>query len=216
MANSIPVFKRQICAIGKNMWHRGYCAGNDGNISVRLPKDGVLATPTGISKGFMTPPMIVTVDMQGRQLGRSPYKCTSEILLHLALYRARPDLHAVVHAHIPCATAFACSGFTLPAGIYPEAELCLGAIPTVPYSKAGYAGLGQAAVRLLGSDTNAMLLGNHGAVTFGKTLTEAYYRLEMLEAYCQILLSLRQIGRIRKLTKSELADIAAEKRKMNP
>ena len=100
----------------------------------------------------------------------------------------------MIHAHVPHATAFACSGVELPGGVYPEAEVCLGTVSTVPYSKAGYEGLGAACVKALRADTNAMLLGNHGAVTFGATLTEAYYRLEMLEAYCQILLLIKQIG----------------------
>jgi L-fuculose-phosphate aldolase len=196
------------------MWQRGYCAGNDGNISVRLGGGRVLATPTGVSKGFMMPEMMVVVDLEGRQIGRPKYRRTSEILLHVAIYRERADIGAVLHAHIPHATAFACAGVSLPGGIYPEAEICLGTVPTVGYAKAGYAGLGEACVRKLKADTNAMLLGNHGAVTFGKTLEEAYFRLEMLEAYCQILLALKQIGRVRKLSKDELREIEEEKRKM--
>jgi L-fuculose-phosphate aldolase len=206
--------KRLMCAIGQRMWQRGYCAGNDGNISARLGRGRVLATPTGVSKGFMKPEMQVTVDMEGREVGRNKYRRTSEILLHVAIYRARPDVRAVIHAHLPHATAFACSGMELPGGVYPEAEVCLGTVPTVPYRKSGYAELGAACVKALREDTNAMLLGNHGAVTFGRTLSDAHYRLEMLESYCQILLLIKQIGRIRMLSAVELEEIAEEKRKM--
>jgi L-fuculose-phosphate aldolase len=218
MSATTTAIKREMCDTGERMWRRGYCAGNDGNISVRLPGAGaagrVLATPTGVSKGFMTPEMMVTVDPEGRQVGRAKYRRTSEILLHVAIYRARADVGAVIHAHLPHATAFACSGVELPGGVYPEAEVCLGTVPTVPYSKSGYGELAATCVKSLREDTNAMLLGNHGAVTFGTTLTEAYYRLEMLEAYCQILLLIKQIGQVRMLTASELAEIAQEKRKM--
>jgi L-fuculose-phosphate aldolase len=210
----VQAIRREICDIGARLWQRGYCAGNDGNISVRLHGGRVLATPTGVSKGFMKPEMMVLVDLEGRQIGRPRYRRTSEILLHVALYRKRADIGAVLHAHVPHATAFACAGVPLPGGIYPEAEICLGTVPTVAYAKAGYAGLGEACVRQLEADTNAMLLGNHGAVTFGRTLEEAYFRLEMLEAYCQILLALKQIGRVRALSRAELTDIAEEKRKM--
>lgn len=206
--------KHQLIDIAHRMWQRSYTAGNDGNLSVRLSPTRVLATPTGISKGFLEPKMLVSVDMDGTQVGRSAYKRTSEILLHLAIYKQRPDVRAVVHAHIPHATAFACSGVPLPEGLYPEAEVCLGTVPTVPYTKAGYAELGLACRGFIQADTNALLLGNHGAVTFGATLTEAYYRLEMLEAYCQILLAIKQIGQVRMLSQAELAEILNEKQMM--
>jgi L-fuculose-phosphate aldolase len=214
MAQTVSNVRREICEIGRRMWRRGYCAGNDGNISVRLGGGKVLATPTGVSKGFMAPGMMVTVDMAGREVGRNTHRRTSEILLHVAIYGARANVGAVIHAHCPHATAFACSGVELPGGVYPEAEVCLGRVPTVGYVKSGYAGLGAACVKALREDTHAVLLENHGAVTFGATLTEACYRLEMLEAYCQILLTIKRIGKVRRLSAREMAEIAEEKRRM--
>jgi L-fuculose-phosphate aldolase len=208
--------KREICSVGRRMWQRGYCAGNDGNVSVRHGQDRVLATPTGVSKGFMAPAMMTLVDLQARPVDRprprTRYQRTSEIFLHLAIYRKRPDVHAVVHAHIPHATAFACSGIPLPQGLYPEAEVCLGTVPTVPYSKPGYQELGEKVAEHILPETHAVLLGNHGAVAFGKDLMDAYYKLEMLESYCQILLLLRQIGRVNLLTGAQLAELQGPNR----
>lgn len=206
--------KRDLCEIGHRMWQRGYCAGNDGNLSCRLSGNQVLATPTGISKGFLTPAMLPRVDLQGHAIGRpAQYPRTSEIFLHLAIYRKRSDVNAVVHAHAPHATAFACSGVALPQGVYPEAEVCLGLIPTVPYSKPGYQELGEKVAQAIGGETHAVLLGNHGVVTFGQDLSAAYYKLEMLESYCQILLVLKQIGRVNLLRPAQLAELLAEQKR---
>jgi len=204
--------RRDICDIGKRIWLRGYCAGNEGNHSVRVGPDRVLCTPTGVSKGFMTPGMICTVDMDGTQIDRrNKFKRTSEVLLHLAIYRHRPDVRAVVHAHSPHATAFAVSGIPLPEGVHPEAELFLGKVPTAAYTTPGYAGLGESVCRLIGAETNTVLLGSHGSVSFDASLLGAYHKLEILDAYCRILLLARQLGQVHVLGRDQMVDLLKAK-----
>ena len=205
MAQNLLPVKREICQIGKRIWEQGLCAGNDGNISVRLAGSRVLCTPTGVSKGFMTPAMMTLVDMEGRQLDkRIRWKRTSEVLLHLQIYARRPDVRAVIHSHAPHATAFACSGIPLPEGIHPEADYCLGKVRSTLYTTPGYADVGRSVCELVAADTHAVLMGNHGAVTFGGTLMDALYKMEMLEAYCRLLVILKQIGQVKLLTGEQM------------
>jgi L-fuculose-phosphate aldolase len=204
--------RRQMCEIGQRIWLRGYCAGNDGNHSVRVGPDRVLCTPTGLSKGFMRPADMCVVDLTGRQIGGSRPR-TSELLMHLAIYRARPDVRAVVHSHPPHATAFAIAGVDLPTGMYPEAEVCLGVVPTVPYVASGDHRLAEAVVPYL-KDTNTLLLGNHGTVSFAADLETAYYKLEIVDAYTRILLLLAQVGSVRMLTPREMAEVLALKKRL--
>ena len=197
--------KHQMCEVGRRIWLKGFCAGNEGNHSVRLSEDRFLSTPTGMSKGFLDPEDLCVVDRRGRQAqpnlrGRKP---TSEILLHLAIYGKRPDVQAVVHSHPPHATAFAISGIAVPEGVHPEAEVFLGKVRTAPYVTPGTAGLGQSIVALIGPHTNTVLMGNHGSVSFSQSLMDAYYKLEILDAYCRILLLTKQLGRIHLLSSDD-------------
>src|SRR3954465_9423710 len=121
--------KEQMCDIGRRIWLKGFCAGNEGNHSYRMSENRILCTPTGISKSALKPDDICTVDMEGKQVA-GKRKRTSEVLLHLAIYKARPDVKAVVHSHPPHATAFAIAGVELPTCIHPEAEVFLGAVKT--------------------------------------------------------------------------------------
>ena len=122
MAQQIFQIKKEICEIGKRIWQKGFCAGNEGNHSVRISEDRVLCTPTGLSKGFLTPDMLCIVDMDGKQVDtNNKYKRTSEVLVHLAIYKQRDDINAVIHSHPPHATTFAIAGIPLPEGIHPEA-----------------------------------------------------------------------------------------------
>ena len=142
--------KQEMCEIGRRIWIKGYCAGNEGNHSLRISDDRVLCTPTGLSKGFLRPEMITIVDMDGKQVDKdNKYKRTSEILLHLAIYKKRPDVKAVIHSHPPHATAFACGGVPIPEGVHPEAEVFLGKVPTAKYTTPSYAGLGESVVKLV-------------------------------------------------------------------
>src|SRR3954451_10011360 len=206
-APRVPEFKlkEQMCDIGRRIWLKGYCAGNEGNHSCRIGPDRVLCTPTGISKGFVKPDDICTVDMEGKQVaGRR--KRTSEILMHLAIYKAREDVKAVVHSHPPHATAFAIAGVELPTCIHPEAEVFLGAVRTAKYVTPGDTRLGESLLPYV-KDSNTILLQNHGTVTYDVDLENAYYKLEIVDAYSRILLLAKSIGSIRPLDSNEMKEL---------
>src|SRR4051812_49164527 len=203
----VPEFKlkEQMCDIGRRIWAKGYCAGNEGNHSVRIAADRVLCTPTGISKGFLKPDDICTVDMEGKQVaGRR--KRTSEILMHLAIYNARPDVKAVIHSHPPHATAFAVAGVDLPTCIHPEAEVFLGAVKTAKYVTPGDTRLGESILPYV-KDSNTILLQSHGVVCFHAEMEQAYYQLEIVDAYARILLLAKQVGSIRPLAANEMKEL---------
>jgi len=200
--------KQEMCEIGYRIWHKGFCAGNEGNHSIRISDDRVLCTPTGLSKGFLKPDMITIVDMDGKQVDKeNKYKRTSEILLHLAIYKKRPDAKSVIHSHPPHATAFACAGIAIPEGVHPEAEVFLGKVPTAKYTTPSYKELGEGVCALIGPETNTVMMGNHGSVSFGPTLVETYYKLEILDAYCRILLLIKQLGKVNFLSQQEMVDL---------
>ena len=197
--------KEEMCEVGRRIWHKGYCAGNEGNHSVRIGENRFLCTPTGISKGFLKPDDICTVDIEGKQLA-GKRKRTSEMLMHLAIYKARPDVKAVVHSHPPHATAFAIAGVELPTCIHPEAEVFLGQVRTAKYVTPGDTRLGESLMPYI-KDSNTILLQNHGTVTFSTTLEDAYYKLEIVDAYARILLLAKQVGSIRPLDDKEMKEL---------
>ncbi|MCC7146170.1 MAG: class II aldolase/adducin family protein [Phycisphaeraceae bacterium] len=201
--------KKQMCDIGQRIWQKGFCAGNEGNHSARIGPDRVLCTPTGVSKGFLTPEDICVVDMNGKQVepNAKGMKRTSEVLIHLAIYKHRPDIRAVIHSHPPHATAFAIAQIPLPAGIHPEAEVFLGKVPTARYATPSKPDLADSIIPLIKPDTNTVLMGNHGSVSFDATLIGAYYRLEILDAYSRILLLCKQLGNVNVLSKDEMVDL---------
>jgi L-fuculose-phosphate aldolase len=197
--------KEQMCEIGRRIWLKGFCAGNEGNHSYRIGDNRVLCTPTGISKGFLKPDDICVTDLEGKQIGGTR-KRTSEVLLHLAIYKARPDIKAVVHSHPPHATAFAIANVDLPTCIHPEAEVFLGAVKTAKYVTPGDTRLGESILPYV-KDSNCILLQNHGTVTFDKDLDGAYYKLEIVDAYSRILILAKQIGNIRPLDAGEMKEL---------
>ena len=213
MARSVEVYgkvseakiRRQMCDIGRRIWERQFCAGNDGNHSVRVGKNRVLVTPTGVSKGFMKPADICVVDMEGRQLSGQRRR-TSEILMHLAIFQERPDVRVVIHTHPPHATAFAISGLDLPSGVYPEADYLLGPVRTVPYVMPGDQRLGDA-IRPLVKDSTTIILQNHGVVCLGADLEKCYYNMEAVDAYARILMLVKQIGSVRVLRDEEMSEL---------
>ena len=197
--------KEQMCEIGRRIWLKGFCAGNEGNHSYRIGENRVLCTPTGISKGFLKPDDICITDIEGKQIG-GKRKRTSEMLLHLAIYKARPDVKAVVHSHPPHATAFCIANVDLPTCIHPEAEVFLGAVKTAKYVTPGDTRLGESILPYV-KDSNTILLQNHGTVTFDKDLEGAYYKLEIVDAYARILILAKQIGNIRPLDAGEMKEL---------
>ncbi|MBC8106451.1 MAG: class II aldolase/adducin family protein [Anaerolineae bacterium] len=201
--------KEQMCDVGRRIWIKGFCAGNEGNHSYRLSENRVLCTPTGISKGQLKPEDICVVAMNGDQISGSR-KRTSEIQLHLAIYKARPDVNAVLHSHPPHATAFAVAGVDLPTCIHPEAEVFLGAVKTARYVTPGDQRLGDSILPHV-RDSNTILLQSHGVVTYADDLERAYYQLEIVDAYARILILAKQVGSIRPLEPGEMKELLALK-----
>jgi len=185
--------KEQICEIGRRVYNRGFAAANDGNISIRVGENEVLCSPTMICKGFMTPDDICSVDMEGKQLS-GKRKRTSEVLLHLAIMKQRPDVKAVVHCHPPHATAFAVAREPIPQCILPEIEVFMGEVPIAPYETPGGQKFADTVIPFVKNGVNTIILTNHGTVTFGAHLEEAYWKTEILDAYCRILLLSKQLG----------------------
>src|SRR5829696_7466396 len=197
--------KEQICEIGRRLYNRGYAAANDGNITVRLNDKELLCTPTMVSKGYMKPDDICKVDYDGKQLAGSKRR-TSEVLLHLAVYKNRPDVHAVVHCHPPHATAFAVAHEPIPKCILPEVEVFLGEVPTAIYETPGGQKFADTIVPYV-KDSNTILLANHGTITFGPTLEKAYWNSEIIDAYCNILILAKQLGRVNYFTTGQTREL---------
>ncbi|MDF2440317.1 MAG: L-fuculose-phosphate aldolase [Abditibacteriota bacterium] len=185
--------RAEICEIGRRHWQREYIAGNDGNISVRLNENEILATPTGVSKGFLTPDMLVVIDREGRVL-RGTWKPSSELKMHRAFYDARPDVRAVCHAHPITATGFAVAGISLDRSTLPEVVIRLGRVPLVKYGMPGTDELTQDIIENYVQDYDAFLLANHGVVTVSQTLMDAHHKMETVEHFAKISLVARQLG----------------------
>jgi len=184
--------RADIVKVGRRMYARGYTASNDGNISVRIGENRLLMTPKSVCKGFMTPEMMCITDLDGRKLegDRDP---SSEMLMHLEVYRQRPDVHAVVHAHPPTATGFAVAGIALDKAVLAEVLTTLGSIPIARYATPSTSEL-PAAVRQYIKAHDGMLLANHGALTVGADLFSAYYKMETIEHFAKISLVARLLG----------------------
>ncbi|HJO39979.1 MAG: class II aldolase/adducin family protein [Vicinamibacterales bacterium] len=194
--------RAEIVEVGRRLHERGYVASNDGNISVRLEGDRVLTTPTGVSKGFMTPDMMVTTDMKGTRLA-GDRKASSELLMHLAVYEHRPEIKAVVHAHPPAATGFAVAGIPLDRAVLAEVIVTLGSVPIAEYGTPSTSELADAVARYI-SAHDGLLLANHGALTIAPELFAAYYRMETIEHFARISIMARLLGRERVLSREEV------------
>jgi L-fuculose-phosphate aldolase len=194
--------RADIVEIGRRMYARGYTASNDGNISVRLGTDRLLMTPKSVCKGFMTPDMMCVTDLEGRKIqgDRDP---SSEMLMHLEVYRQRPDVQAVVHAHPPTATGFAVAGIPLDRAVLAEVVTTLGSVPLAEYATPSTSEL-PAAVRKYIKAHDGMLLANHGALTVGGDLFSAYYKMETIEHFAKISLVARLLGRENLISREEV------------
>lgn len=185
----------------------GLIAGQDGNLSVRLGPDRVLVTPSGLIKSLLTAADMVEVDRSGRRR-RGRRNPTSELDLHLRILTRRPDVGAVVHAHPPAATGFAVAGEEIPANLLPELIFLVGRVPIVPYGTPGTPELGDRVEPYL-AEHDALLLANHGAVTMGKTLDQAWIRMESLEHAARIIVAARTVGRPRPLDAASVERLEA-------
>jgi len=201
--------RADIVEVGRRLWVRGFVASNDGNISVRLDDQRLLMTPTSVSKGFMTPDMMVITDLNGTLLEGAPgRKPSSETMMHLVAYRIRPDVQAVVHSHPPLATGFAVAGIPLDRAVLAEVVTTLGSIPIAEYGTPSTMELADAVepyVRV----HDGLLLANHGALALGKDLFAAYYKMETIEHFAKISLVARMLGREHILSTEEVGRLQA-------
>ncbi|MCS6859318.1 MAG: class II aldolase/adducin family protein [Abditibacteriales bacterium] len=199
--------RRDIVESGRRLWLRGLIAAGEGNISIRLSENEILTTPSGVCKGFLTPEMLCVTDLDGR-LVRGEQKPSSELLMHLTIYKHRPDVRAVVHAHPPTATGFAVAGLSLEGCAHPEIVLLMGGIPLAAYGTPSTQELGDSLLPHLPTH-DAFLLANHGAVCVGKHLWDAHFKMESLEQYARILLTARLLGGERPLPPERVRELEA-------
>jgi L-fuculose-phosphate aldolase len=204
--------RRDLCEIGRRMWQQTLVAATDGNFSVRLSERHLLATPTSVSKGFMSPDEIVKIDMQGDSV-EGFTRPSSEIRMHVTIYAERPDVCAVVHAHPPTATGFAAARAPVPTNILTEATTFLGPVALVGYATPGTVELPEALARHV-ADHNLFLLANHGAVAVGRDIYEAAYRMEQLEHCARIAIVARQLGGAQPIDRAELERLQAIRREL--
>lgn len=199
--------RRDICAVGRWMYERGFIVACEGNVSVRLDEERILTTPTCMNKGMLEPEDLVITDLQGHQLA-GQRKFSSEIAMHLLFYRMRPDVNAICHAHPPTATGFAAAGRALDQALLPEVIIGLGKIPLVRYATPGTAELSDALEPLV-PHYDALLLANHGAVTCGPDLLTAFFRMETIEHFAKIVLAAELAGSPVLLSSREVAKLMA-------
>lgn len=196
--------KKQMCEIGKRVYDHGMVAANDGNFSVKLNDNEFLCTPTGVSKGFMTPEYICKVDAKGNVLeANEGFRPSSEIKMHMRVYEEREDVRAVVHAHPMYATTFAVCGKALEAPIMPEAVLSLGTVPLAKYGTPSTMEIPDAISEYL-QYYDAVLLENHGALSYSDSLLAAYHKMESLEFYARLLYQSMMLGGPKELTKEQV------------
>jgi L-fuculose-phosphate aldolase len=202
---NIHKIKQDIIDIGQRIYNKGFAAANDGNISVRVGDNEVLCTPTMHSKGFLKIEDICTVDMTGKQTAGIK-KRSSEALLHLEIYKQRPEIKSVVHCHPPHATAFAVAREPIPQCVLPEVEVFLGDVPITRYETPGGQDFADT-IRPFVDRTNVIILANHGTVSFGENVERAYWWTEILDAYCRILILAKQLGRVNYLSEEKSREL---------
>jgi L-fuculose-phosphate aldolase len=194
--------RSDLVEFGQRIHQQGLVSACDGNLSIRLDEQRVMATPSGVSKGMMRPEQMSIVDLDGRRLaGECPV--SSEIQMHLTIYRERSDVHAVVHAHPPTATGFASAGMALDQPICSEIVISLGAVPLAEYGTTGTPALSESLMPWV-HEYDAILLANHGAVSYGHDLLSAYLKMEAVEHFAQIMLVTKQLGHQETLTDDEI------------
>ncbi len=210
MKKDLSSVRKQIVEIGRRSYEKSYIASNDGNISARIGKTKIVITPAGVNKGFMEPSDLVLVDIRGKLIGNG--EPSSEIYMHLKIYEERPDIVCVCHLHPLYSTGFAVAGIPIEDNILSETVISLGRIILVDYGTPGTEELfSRLKPHLHLSD--AFLLANHGALTLGKSVFDAYNKMETLEHTARINFIAKQIGKINKLSKEEVGKLTARRGK---
>lgn len=214
MSESEIKIKEQICDIGKRIYDRGMVAANDGNISVKLNDHEYLCTPTGVSKGFMTPDYLCKINEKGELIDSNDgFRPSSEIKMHMRVYEKRPDVGAVVHTHSKFATCFAVSGQPLNRPIMSEAVVMLGCVPLAPYATPSTSGIPDSIEPYL-NDFDSVLLENHGVLTWSDDLMSAYMKMESLEFYAELLYRTSLMGGADVFTKEQIEELVKVRHKM--
>ena len=207
--------KQEMCEIGRRVYNRGMVAANDGNFSVKLNEHEFLCTPTGVSKGFMTPEFICKVNEKGEVLeANEGFRPSSEVKMHMLIYEQRPDVNAVVHAHPMYSTTFAIAGRPLMDLIMPEAAIFLGGVPLAKYATPSTMEVPDSIQEYL-QDYDAVLLENHGALTFSDTLLNAYYRMESVEFYARLMYQAEMLGGPKIIPPEKVEELYEIRRNMN-
>ena len=194
--------KEDICEVGRRLYRNGYIAAGEGNVSIRLSENELMGTPAGVCKGYLVPDMISTCDMNGDTL--SGPRISTEIQMHIAVYQSRPDTQAVVHAHPPKSTGFAVAGIPLNRAVLAEVVVTLGCVPLAEYGTPSTQELADSVQHLI-KTSDGLLLSNHGALTVGKDVFDAYFKMEIIEHFAEITLVSRQLGGERLLPKKEVS-----------
>jgi len=194
--------REDIVSTGRMMYERGWIAANDGNLTVRLDRERILATPAGVCKGRMRPEDLIVCDTAGNKIAGAGER-TTEMAMHVAIYDNRPDIHSVVHAHPPISTGFAVAGRALNLGLMPELIVSMGSVPLAEYGLPGTPALVDGMLPYVGK-FNAILLANHGAVCYGENVAQAYARMETLEHLARIALVAEMLGGPRVLPRAEI------------
>jgi L-fuculose-phosphate aldolase len=205
--------KEEIVRIGHKLWHRQYVDGNGGNISARISKDYVICTPTLLSKGDLQVDDLALVDLENRRLcGDRPH--TSELLLHLEIYKTVPQARAVVHCHPPYATAHAIAGVVPQGNLVPEQEVFVGQVAVSPYETPGTLEFART-IRPLAKKHNTILLANHGLVCWGDTVTHAEWYVEVIETYCKTVMIASQLRQpLPEIPPEKILDLLALKKRI--
>jgi len=204
--------RRAICEIGRLAYSRNYIVGADGNISVRLSDGTILITPAGAMKGFLEPHHLAHIDMSGRVVDGGP-SASTERGIHLVVYEERPEMRAVVHAHPPHAVAMTNAGIDLQAPFIPEIIVTIGGIPTAPFGTPGTEELGES-IRPIIKCSDTVVMTNHGSVTIGTNLLEAYKKLDMVEHTARILWLAHTVGHARPLSPEYVKKLLATREQL--
>ena len=204
--------KKEICDIGRRIWAREYCDGNGGNISARLGPDRFIITPTGVSKGFMTPEMLSMVDIKGNQLAGS-WKRSSEFTTHAAIYETTPEAASVCHAHPVHAGAFAIKELQPPARLIPELEVFVGQVAVAGYQTPGSPEIA-ASIRPLAPHHQSIIMGCHGVICWGKSVEDAYFKMEITDAYCRTIILAQSLPGAASIPCEKMDDLLKIKKSM--
>jgi L-fuculose-phosphate aldolase len=211
MMSSEAELRQQIADFSQLTYQKGYLASTDGNLSARMPDGNVICTPTIINKGFVGPGDPVIVDLEGRHV-RGERKASSEIAMHTLIYKLRPDINAVVHCHPPCATAYAAAGIPLNKALISEVVLALGCIPLAEYGTPGTPELTDRLEPYV-ANYDALLMANHGVVTYGEDMMEAYNRMDTVEHFAKISINTRILGKEQLLSSEDVEKLWVQRQK---